>query len=132
MSLDGWNNINFNWSNNNANICFYGCNTGNDLDRNNKWVGSFARKISKQSNYKDVNVWGQQTSAFPSSTYYARTTNLARSIGYGYGIGDTYMVGGNKDEGRQSLWFMPGKYPIANPMNVYNNGQLIRTAFQNR
>ena len=131
MTLEGWNNIDFNWNRNNANILFYGCNTGNEIYQE-EWIGSFARKISKQRNFKDVNVWGQQTSAFPSFTPQIRATNVARSLGLGYNIDDTYMVGGNNNEGWQSLWFTRGKQPNALPMNVYKNGQLIRTAFQNR
>lgn len=42
------------------------------------------------------------------------------------------MVGGNANQGRQSLWFMPGTYPSANQMNVYKNGRIVRSAFQNR
>ena len=130
MTLNGWNEINFNWSEN-ANMVFYGCNTGNDY-YGGEWVGSFSRDISSLSNYKDVNVWGQQTSAYPSSSPYLRATNMARTFGYGYGIGSTYMVGGNAHQGIQSLWFMPGAYPAANRMNVYKNGRFVRSAFQNR
>ena len=130
MTLDGWNEINFNWSEN-ANMVFYGCNTGNDY-YGGEWVGSFSRDISSLSNYKGVNVWGQQTSAYPSSSPYVRATNLARTFGYGYGIGNTYMVGGNEKQGRQSLWFMSGAYPAANRMSVYKNGRFVRSAFQNR
>ncbi len=42
------------------------------------------------------------------------------------------MVGGNAGQGSQSHWFMRGDYPRANPMNIYNNGRLVRSAFQNR
>lgn len=63
---------------------------------------------------------------------YRRETNFARTAGYGYVIGDTYMVGGNRGQGSQSHWFMRGDYPRANPMNVYKNGRLVRSAFQNR
>ena len=57
MSLEGWNSINFNWSSEGANMTFYGCNTGNDI-AGGQWIGSFARNISEQSNFKGVNVWG--------------------------------------------------------------------------
>ena len=131
MSLEGWNSINFNWNSEGANMSFYGCNTGNDI-AGGQWVGSFARNISEQSNFKGVNVWGQQTSSYPSFSPYIRATNFARTAGYGYGIGDTYMVGGNAGEGKQSHWFMRGNYPRANPMNIYKNGRLVRSTFQNR
>jgi RHS repeat-associated protein len=127
MTLDGWNKIDFNW-NENANMVFYGCNTGND----DCYDESFSCNISSLSNYRGVNVWGQKSSAYPSSSPYERATNLAKSIGYGYGIGNTYMVGGNANQGKQSLWFMPGVYPAANQMNVYKNGRWVRSAFQNR
>ena len=130
MTLNGWNEINFNWSEN-ANMVFYGCNAGNDY-REGKWVGSFSRDISSLSNYKSVNIWGQKSSAYPSFSPYERATNLAKTIGYGYGIGDTYMVGGNAKQGKQSLWFMPDTYPPANRMNIYKNGRFVRSAFQNR
>ena len=131
MSLEGWNSINFNWNSDGANMSFYGCNTGNDNNSGQRG-GSFARNISEQSNFKGVNVWGQQTSSYPSFSPYIRVTSFARTVGYGYGIGNTYMVGGNYGQGKQALWFMRGKYPRANPMNVYKNGRLVRSTFQNR
>ena len=131
MSLEGWNSINFNWSRDGANMSFYGCNTGNDIAGGQR-VGSFARNISEQSNFKDVNVWGQQTSSYPSFSPYVRATSFARTAGYGYGIGSTYMVGGSAGQGKQAHWFTRGNYPRANPMNVYKNGLLVRSAFQSR
>lgn len=131
MSLDGWGSIDFNWKSEGSNMGFYGCNTGNDT-YGGQFVGSFARNVSELDNFNGTSVWGQQTSSYPSSSPYVRATNLARTIGYGYGVGNTYMVGGNPDQGNQSHWFMPGAYPRANPMNVYQNGKLVRTAFQNR
>ena len=131
MSLEGWSNINFNWKNSDANMGFYGCNTGNDT-YGGKYIGSFARNISNLDNFNGVNVWGQQTSSYPSNNPFYRSTNMARTLGYGYGIGNTYMVGGNPGQGVQSHWFLPGSYPPANPMNVYQNGRKIRSAFQNR
>lgn len=110
---------------------FYGCNTGNDT-YGGEYVGSFARNISNLDNFNGVNVWGQQTSSYPSNSPFYRSTNMAKTLGYGYGIGNTYMVGGNPGQGAQSHWFLPGSYPSANPMNVYQNGRKIRSAFQNR
>ena len=131
MSLEGWGNINFNWKKEGSNMSFYGCNTGNDIS-DGQWVGSFARNVSGLSNFKGVNVWGQQTSSYPSGSPYERTTNFARTSGYGYGVGNTYMVGGNSGQGSQSHWFTWGAYPPAIPMNVYQGGKKVRTAFQNR
>jgi hypothetical protein len=131
MQTEGWNNINFNWKEEGANISFYGCNTGNEI-REGKWTGSFARKISAQNNFRGVNVWGQRTSSFPSFSPYYRATNFGRTIGYSYNGGNTYMVGGNAHQGKQAFWFTSGEYPKANLMNVYRNGKLVRSAYQNR
>ena len=127
MSLEGWKNINFNWSSERANMVFYGCNTGNDIKEKEKtWVGSFAQKISELSNFRDVYVWGQQSTAFPSFSPYRRKTSIARSLGLGYGKGNTYMVGGNADEGLAALGLTLGGFPRVKPMNVYRNGRKVR------
>lgn len=133
MSMDGWSQIDFNWTENSASCTFYGCNTGNDLsyDKTN-WVGSFSRDISKQSNFKGVQVAGQSSSSFPSFSPFVRATNFARSYypGIGFSIGETYMVGGNQGEGGQSMWFTTGEYPRANPFNIYENGKKTGSGFQ--
>jgi len=130
MSMEGWGSINFNWTGNGANMSFYGCNTGRDVT-NAGWVGSFARNVSNLSNMRDVNIWGQASSSYPSDNPYYRQTSLTRSMG-AFSV-PTYLVGGNAGEGRQSLWFnRSSDRPIANPMNVYRRGRLVRTAYQNR
>lgn len=137
MSQEGWGKINFNWKENGASMTFYGCNTGNDYDQqprdeNRTYVGSFAKAISGLSNYKGVEVAGQSSSSYPSFYTNVRATNLARSRdwGYGWNIGNTYMVGGNANEGKRSLWFTSGAYPKANPMNVYKNRKFLRSQYQ--
>ncbi len=60
MTIEGWSNINFNWANN-AEANFFGCKTGAD---NN--IKCFSRTISSLDNFKDVSVYGQTTSSFPS------------------------------------------------------------------
>jgi hypothetical protein len=132
MSPEGWGNINFNWKQNDASMAFYGCNTGNELSTSGQWQGSFARTISDLPNFKNVSVAGQSTSAFPSFYPNVRETNIARSAypAIGFAIGDTYMVGGNKGQGGEAMWFAPMAAPAANPMNVYQNGQKTGSGFQ--
>lgn len=129
MSLEGWNSINYNWKENGSKIGFYGCNTGNEVDSERGWVGSFARNISGMSSYQNVTTWGQSTSAYPSMYPHIRATTALRTMG-AFINGQTYMVGGNKGQGKQAQWYYPGAYPVANPMNVYRNGRKIRSAFQ--
>lgn len=130
MSLTGWSKINFNWSTNNPNCTFYGCNSGNDyLD--NTFVGSFSRKISDLNNFNNVQVSGQTSSTFPSLSPYVRETTLLRSFSpsVGFSGGNTYMVGGADKQGFESLWFMQNN-PPANELNVYQNGQLVDKGLQ--
>ena len=131
MSMKGWNSINFNWNNNGGKIGFYGCNTGNEVDNKRGWVGSFARNISDQSNFRNVESWGQSTSSYPSLNPHIRSTSALRTMGL-FLNGQTYMVGGKKGsgDGKQAHWFIPGAYPSANPMNVYKNGRKLRSAYQ--
>jgi hypothetical protein len=129
MSMEGWSNINFNWKENGAKMGFYGCNTGNDV-AGNQWVGAFAREVSSQNNFHNVDVWGQSSSAYPSIYPHIRATTALRSAGL-FLNGSTYMVGGNSGEGLKSMWFNPfSSYPSANPMNVYRRGNKVRSAFQ--
>lgn len=129
MSLEGWSSIDYNWKESGSKIGFYGCNTGNEVNSSGDWVGSFARNISGMSNYRNVATWGQSTSAYPSMYPHIRSTTALRTMG-AFWNGNTYMVGGNHGQGAQSQWFMPGAYPVANPMNVYRNGRKVRSAYQ--
>jgi hypothetical protein len=129
MSMDGWGSINYNWKDDGAKMGFYGCNTGRDVS-NNQYVGSFSRNVSDQSNYSGVDVWGQSSSAYPSFNPHVRTTNMARSFGFGFGNGSTYMVGGNHMQGASSMWFSPTANPVANPMNIYRNGRKKGSSYQ--
>ncbi|WP_290822018.1 hypothetical protein [Flavobacterium sp.] len=132
MTLQGWGNIDFNWKNNGngTNLSFYGCNTGNSEYRGD----SFATNISGLDNYKNVNVSGQTTSAYPSLFTNKRVTTIARN-GNLWGAwtlgGDTYMVGGNKGQGYQSTSpSIKENYPSANPMQVSKNGAITKTIYQ--
>ncbi|TAF59986.1 MAG: hypothetical protein EAZ57_09420 [Cytophagales bacterium] len=143
MSMEGWGSINFNWKDGGqGSLGFYGCNTGNNIatytDGSTGYVGSFANKVSKLDNVRGVEVAGQQSSSYPSFDTYQRRTNFARSASditgfipdYGYGVGDTYMVGGNGGEGKQALWFTGGSYPAAKPMQINRNGKTVRKNHQ--
>jgi len=133
MKAEGWAKIDFNWVDNSASFTMYGCNTGNDLNREKtQWIGSFARALSKLPNFDNIQVAGQSSSAFPSFYPNVRETNVARSLypSIGFSVGDTYMVGGNQGEAANSMWFAPMAAPAANPMNVYKEGQKVGSGIQ--
>jgi RHS repeat-associated protein len=113
MSIEGWGEIDFNWSDNGARAYFYGCNTGVKPNQG----ASFVTNLSTQTNMKDVAVFGQTGSAYPSQYTNERSTTLEQGIdekflpvetthyyellpltGIKIGVYDidkTYMVGGN-------------------------------------
>lgn len=131
MKPEGWAKIDFNWIENGANFTMYGCNTGNDLNREKtQWVGSFARTLSNLPNFDNTQVAGQSSSAYPSFSSFVRESNLSRSASIGFSLEDTYMVGGNAGEGFKSMWFTPMAAPLANPINIYREGQKIGSGFQ--
>ncbi|MGY3795669.1 DUF6443 domain-containing protein [Aquimarina sp. 433] len=131
MSIEGWSNINFNWKQNESSSCnLYGCNTANQEASQGL---SFAKKLSRLGNFEDVNVSGQSTSSYPSTSATERQTTLTRSSQnpkLGFGIGETYMVGGNKGEGSNAMWFTSGPYPTANPMHTFVNGKFKESGFK--
>jgi hypothetical protein len=125
MLPSGWGKIETNWATI-AKFVFYGCNTGST---NNTKYNNFAEAISLLSNFKDVEVWGQSTSSFPSFYPDKRFTSLARSTGdngVGWDVAETYQVAGNDKEGKKALL---SPIPI-NPLNVYKNGKLIKSTHQ--
>lgn len=132
MSLEGWSQIDFNWTESSASMTFYGCNTGNNVDPARGWVGSFALNVSALDNFENVQVSGQSSSAYPSFSPFVRSTNFARSAypSIGFSIGETYMVGGNSGEGGQSMWFTTGDYPAANRFQINQNGSTTGSGFQ--
>ena len=140
MGLSGWAKIDFVWARNPFCV-FYGCNTGNT---SSGWK-NFAKSISLLGNFKDVAVWGQSTSSFPSFYPDYRVTSVARSVGddgVGWNLrGKTYQVGGNAGEGKKAISFRTDKDIIseadlkkdhskATPLNCYNNGALSRSIHQ--
>jgi hypothetical protein len=124
MSMEGWGNINYNWKDDGAKMDFYGCNTA----CNSTSATAFSRRISDMPNYSDVEVSGQTSYAYPSFNSYSRSTNLSREYmpSVGFSVGDTYMVGGNKNQGGQAVY---GSVP-ANQMGVYRNGTRLRSQYQ--
>jgi len=59
------------------------------------------------NNFRNVDVWGQSTSSYPSMHPHIRAITGARSAGV-FGSSNTYFVGGNPGEGRRAHWFWPG------------------------
>lgn len=141
MLMCGWEQINVEWTAQ-AKLVFYGCNTGNT---NENW-NNFAKNISTLVNFKDVEIWGQSTSSFPSFYPDYRVTSAARSTGdngFGWDFrSNTYQVAGNPGEGWKAISFSPDKnnisesdlkksnFPRANSLNVYKNGLLIKSTHQ--
>lgn len=157
MSTTGWGQIDFNWKNNGegTNANFFGCRTGMNYEKKEIYnyyrnengglspeyivsTTSFAREISNLSNFANVNVTGQTSSAYPSQfTNYRLNSengadNFINSITPLEGGGNlinfqrTYLVGG---VGRSSDWF-GNKQNVANPMQLNRNGQTTGTSFQ--
>jgi hypothetical protein len=138
MSPEGWGKIDFNWKNigTGTNANFFGCKTGvND----ETWYGSdipnssFAATISGLSNFQNVNVSGQTSSAYPSqfTNYRLNSENGADNFinaeknGMVY-FKKTFMVGG---VGRSEDWNL-NEQNVANPMQFNINGQTTGTGFQ--
>ena len=142
MSIKGWGDINFNWSTDAKNTAgFYGCNTG----KIGSDGSSFTTKLSALSNFKDVNLLGQTSSAFPSQYTNERDVTFSQLTddflpveeeNYHYNHGDpgpaaptvrkTYMVGGNSSKGAAA--FFGGEK--ANTMRESKNG--VGTAAPNQ
>ncbi|MBR1521214.1 MAG: hypothetical protein IJ635_08250 [Bacteroidaceae bacterium] len=115
MTLEGWGNIDFNWASG-ANANFYGCKTGVGDNSN----PSFSTRISSLNNYRNVNVHGQTSSAYPSIYTNIRQNNQEMLNGtFSY---PTYMVGGS------SLGIVGRFFPTctqAKPMRTSRNGRGI-------
>lgn len=154
MTLNGWGQIDFNWKNNGegTNANFFGCKTGvnQTLTSYHDYNGylwsettevpnsSFASRVSGLSNFQNVNVAGQTSSAYPSQfTNYRLNSengadNFINSITPLEGGGSlinfqrTYLVGG---VGRSSDW-LGLRQNVANPMQLNTNGQTSGTSFQ--
>jgi hypothetical protein len=117
MTLKGWGDIDFNWSKEGVNTAgFYGCNTGKD-PKGAK--ASFVTEISGQANMKDVFVWGQTSSSYPSTSTNVRETTKA--IADGNHTTPTYLVGAR---GFTTYERVTGDYATvpANAMRISRNG----------
>ena len=125
MLPEGYAQIHVEWTLD-AKCVFYGCNTGST---NSALYKNFALTISQLPNFKDVEVWGQSTSSFPSFVPDIRVTTVARSIppnGYGWDVGETYQVAGKDKDGENALL---GRGTV-NPLNVYKNGTNVKSTHQ--
>jgi len=112
LSLNGWGKIDFNWADGETKAGFYGCNTGNS-----QYGTSFTTRISSLNNFKDVNVWGQTSSSYPSLYTNVRETNAAMRDGNFNGQ-VTYMVAA-PPLGLTGRWTTD----TANPMRISKNGK---------
>ncbi len=128
MDMCGWEKISFNWYTD-SKLVIYGCNSGRD-------DSLFANRLSLLPNFKNIEVWGQSDSSYPSKFPDYRRTSLARTIDEnisigGFEIGYTYMVAGNYGEGKKSQTLnLLDDFPKANPMNCYKNGIKVRSTHQ--
>ncbi len=119
VSPEGWSKIDFNWAKDGpTKAAFYGCNTGADPDGDGP-KASFTTKLSAMSNFRDVFVWGQTSSSYPSPYTDVRQTTAA--IADGNHSTPTYLVGARSF----TLWERAtGNYATvaANPMRISRNG----------
>ena len=113
LSISAWGKINFNWDKNAA-IGFYGCNTGVGDSKN------FARNISKNTNMKNVNVYGQPKSAVFSGSSTQATYSSEKLTNNGVHFKRTYLV---SSEMRKMYWWLNSGIKR---MKWYNNGKIIR------
>ncbi|WP_312922447.1 RHS repeat-associated core domain-containing protein [Empedobacter brevis] len=118
LSIKGWSNIDFNWAPD-SRAYFMGCNTGNDSKKD-----SFTKNISKQSNFNNVEIWGQPTSSYPSKFTNVRETNSRMREG-DFNKLNVYMVSG-PPLGLTGRWLTN----YANQMNIYKNGKKVESSFQ--
>jgi RHS repeat-associated protein len=117
MSVEGWGKINFNWATDGPTKAgFYGCNTGRDPDGNGP-KASFTTNLSAQSNFRNVNVWGQTSSSYPSMYTDVRETNAKMRDG-NFEKQTVYMVAA-PPLGWKGRW----SETTANPMRISRNGK---------
>lgn len=144
MKMCGWEKIDLVWVEQDAICVFYGCNSSAEWFTKQSPYKNFAENISKLNNFKNVEVWGQSTSSFPSFLPDYRATSIARSTpgvgSIGWDVGPTYMVAGNSGEILESLHLgsqrefkkkeVLNKLLKGNNMNCYKNGKKIRSIHQ--
>ncbi|MBE9128306.1 MULTISPECIES: SpvB/TcaC N-terminal domain-containing protein [unclassified Coleofasciculus] len=138
----GWSKVDFNWKNDGegTNANFFGCRTGVNLSSggggsvSEEIPGpSFAARISALSNFKNVEVAGQSSSAFPSKYTNIRVNsengadnfvNWETNEEINFQI--TYMVAGTK---RWDDWDL-NEQNDAYEMQINKNGKTISNRFQ--
>lgn len=124
MKLKYWQNIQYYWSKSTSNrLNFFGCNSAKE------GINSFVAKISAAINCLNVIVSGQPESSYPSFYPDCRYTSLDRSANINWDYGPTYMVAGNRNNGKQALSHPPNK-AITHKMNFYQNGIKVREVYQ--
>jgi hypothetical protein len=137
MLMPGWEQIRFNWVPHNARFVIFGCNSANESNA----TKVFAKNLSDLANFRNADVWGQSTSSFPSFVPDYRVTSVARSMGMGWNVGKTYMVGGNAGRGRTAICtagtadgtdteHIRKEHDRANVMNCFKNGGKINSIHQ--
>ena len=124
MTTSGWEDIEFNWiTKGQKNCSFYGCNTANPDN-------SFAKRISKLDNFKDVIISGQSTYSYPSFSPYERRTSIGRSLNssFAFSYKETYMIGSKTDQGWRAI-LPTGNHPLAKPFYSFKNGIFLKTGY---
>ena len=119
MTMDGWSQIDFNWADGATKAGFYGCNTGRDPEGSDR--ASFVTELSAQKNMKDVFVWGQSTSSYPSMyTDVRESTSEMRDGQFNH---PTYMVAAPPLKIVADRIFGQYAPTTANPMRISRNGK---------
>ncbi|MDR2407164.1 MAG: hypothetical protein LBE13_03505 [Bacteroidales bacterium] len=131
MSIEEWGNINYNWKTNEGytKAMFFGCRTAADKDDKGNAVVPWILSISKKSNMKNVNVYGQTHRSWPS--IYPDNGTSTSNIRNNIHIPPIYMVGSNKHV-LSRLNRLMGWSNYAYPMAIYQNGKFIGTQYQSR
>lgn len=152
MKLEGWEQIDFNWSANSPRFVIYGCDSALeelpvDHPPQQTEYNNFARHLSEKENFKDVEVWGQSTKSYPSFVPDYRITSVARDfktdngLGWEERTGKTYQIaaemhtilgiwnathiGFDREDAEHQSDYDPAK-----PMRCYKNGKKIREGHQ--
>ena len=114
MSVDGWEDINWNWkTGNNNTMTLFGCNAAKNRPG---WKNSsFAAKLSNGDNMKDVSVSGLNVSSFPSMYTDKRVYTNEMAKNDFSKVEKVYMVG--SDGGFGDLFFN-GSYLFINYKNM--------------
>jgi uncharacterized protein RhaS with RHS repeats len=131
MSTEEWGNINYNWKTNGGytKAMFFGCRTAADEDDKGNSVIPWVQSISRNSNMKNVDVYGQTHRSWPS--IYPDSGTSTSDIRNNIHVPPIYMVGSNKHL-LSRLNRLMGWSNYAYPMAIYQNGKFIRNQYQSR